>query len=638
MGELGEDGVPSPVVDAGPFEDLERAGHLVTKVGDRPVCVFWHDGRADALDDRCPHLGFPLHRGTVESGLVTCHWHHARFDLCSGATLDPFADDARAYRVEVRHGRVLVQAGARPVGTDAVLRRVVEGLEQGLTLVLAKSVLALLAEGVSPSVVVHAGARFGCRFRGEGFGPGLTVLCAVANVLDRLDAADRPLALVHGLAFVSRDTRGRPPWFPLDPLAPDRAPLDRLAGWYRRFVETRAGDAAERTLATAVASGMGTAELCALMGAAVTDHVFVDEGHVVDFTNKAFELADHLAAVDAGAPGWVLPTLAHETARAVRHEEEGAWRHPHDLAAMAVRAGDRICALADAGGWAMAGGPAAEAFEAEGRTSALGWSLLADDPSGVVDALFEAIERGASAEQLARAVAFAAALRIVRFHTQNDHGDWDVVHHGFTAANALHQLVCRAPAALLVRGVVHGALKVFLDRFLNVPAARLPRIGAAAPDLGALQACWDTEGGVDEAGAVVFGHLRHGGSREEVVAALGAALLREDAGFHWFQIYEAAVRQAFAWPEGSEEAALVLAGAARFLSAHTPTRRELAQVVRIASRLQRGDVLYADVPSGDDDDAGPSDPAPPGVAGGSGAAAGDAAPSARAAQEVVTDA
>jgi hypothetical protein len=73
---------------------------------------------------------------------------------------------------------------------------------------------------------------------------------------------------------------------------------------------------------------------------------------------------------------------------------------------------------------------------------------------------------------------------------------------------------------------------------------------------------------------------------------LGSALLREDAEFHWFQTYEAAVRQSLAWPEGSEQSALILAGAARFLAAHTPTRRELPQVVRIATRLLRGEPLY----------------------------------------------
>ena len=88
------------------------------------------------------------------------------------------------------------------------------------------------------------------------------------------------------------------------------------------------------------------------------------------------------------------------------------------------------------------------------------------------------------------------------------------------------------------------------------------------------------------------GYLRGGGSRAAVIAALGHGLLAEDAGFHWFQVYEAGVRQALAWPEGSEESALVLAGVARLLAAHTPTRRELPTVVRIATRLRRGDPLY----------------------------------------------
>ena len=113
-------------------------------------------------------------------------------------------------------------------------------------------------------------------------------------------------------------------------------------------------------------------------------------------------------------------------------------------------------------------------------------------------------------------------------------------------------------------------------------------------DLDELAACWDAEGRVDAAGAITYGYLRQGGDQARLVAVLGGALLAEDAGFHWFQTYEAGVRQASAWPEGSEEAALVLAGTARFLAAHTPTRRELAQVVRIAARLRRGEALYED--------------------------------------------
>ncbi|MDQ6797008.1 MAG: Rieske (2Fe-2S) protein, partial [Actinomycetota bacterium] len=55
---------------------------------------------------------------------------------------------------------------------------------------------------------------------------------------------------------------------------------------------------------------------------------------------------------------------------------------------------------------------------------------------------------------------------------------------------------------------------------------------------------------------------------------------------------EAAVTQFQAWPAGSEEGALILAGTARFLAAHTPTRRELPHVIATAARLRRGDDLF----------------------------------------------
>jgi nitrite reductase/ring-hydroxylating ferredoxin subunit len=595
------DGVKAPQRSrVGTIEELQAKGCLAGKVGSQPVCVFWADGEAYAVDDRCPHMGFPLHRGTVENGLLTCHWHHARFDLASGGTLDPFADDVRAHGVEVDGADVFVVLRAEDDPAGHHLRRLAEGLEQGLTLVLAKAVLGLM-ELLGPEqgalAAVREGADFGLLNREEGWGAGLSVLTAMANVLPALAPQDRPLALVHGLRFVSRNTRGHPPRFALPPL-PATIPPERLASWYRRFIDTRNGDAAERALATATAAGATPEALIALMGVAVTDHVFVDEGHTIDFTNKAFEALGHL--------GWdraegVLPTLAQQTAAAGRSEETGEWRHPHDLPGLL---GPVQSSPADH--WPVAGQNSSgdmAPFD-DKATEALAWDVLGDDPGEIIAALDQAAQQGASAEQLARAVAYAAALRLTRFHTQNDHGDWDVVHHGFTTANATHQLINRAATPELLRGVYQAAMKVFLDRFLNIPAARLPGQHSAAsglapapgrPELSGLQACWDQEGMVDEAGAIVYGWLRDGGDVGAVLEALGSALLNEDADFHWYQTYEAAVRQAAAWPAGSEPVALILAGTARFLAAHTPTRRELAQVVRIAARLRRGEALYEDV-------------------------------------------
>lgn len=557
---------------AGSFDDLRSEGHLVTKVGKHPVAVFWHEERAWAIDDRCPHLGLPLHRGTVESGMVTCHWHHARFDLSSGCTLDPWADDASAYDVDIREGQVFVHARAQSDPKGRLFARLEDSLEDRITLVTAKSVLGLLELGVPVADIVAVGAQFGAKNRASGWSAGMTVLTAMANVLPVLQQADQALALTHALAFLAADVGGHPPRFALAPLDGADVEPERLASWYRRFIDTRSSDSAERALATALVGDRATrVDVETMMFAAVTDHVFIDEGHTVDFTNKAFELVDLIGVESAPL---LLPALVEQTAAATRHEELSAWRHPHDLAAL-IDQTELTCGGGDF--------PDAE-------VGVLVLRLLDEDPVVVVTSLVAAGAGGASAEQLSRAVAHAATLRVLRFHTQNDHRDWDSVHHGLTTANAVHQAITRCPTPELLRGVLHCAMKVYLDRFLNIPAARPPAAGSGS--LEALAACWDAQGQVEEAGAEVYGFLAAGGDASDLVAALGHALLVEDADFHWFQIYEACVRQYQSWPAGSEQGRLTLVAFARFLAAHTPTRRELSRLADIARRLRRGDELF----------------------------------------------
>ena len=93
-------------IDVGPLTDLQRVGVKVIPAGDRSVAVFYSDGDVYAVDNRCPHMGFPLSRGTVRDGILTCHWHHAKFDLAGGCTFDPFADDVTSFNVEVEDGRI----------------------------------------------------------------------------------------------------------------------------------------------------------------------------------------------------------------------------------------------------------------------------------------------------------------------------------------------------------------------------------------------------------------------------------------------------------------------------------------------------------------------------------------------------
>src|SRR5690606_23454919 len=112
---------------------------------------------------------------------------------------------------------------------------------------------------------------------------------------------------------------------------------------------------------------------------------------------------------------------------------------------------------------------------------ALAALLLEDNPQAATAALLESLRGGCALDELASAVAYAAALRIARFHTSNEFGDWDTALHTFTFANAIHQGLRRAPSVELLRGVFDAAMSVYLDRFLNIPAARLPQPNGAAP-------------------------------------------------------------------------------------------------------------------------------------------------------------
>ncbi|MGH2613985.1 MAG: Rieske (2Fe-2S) protein [Thermomicrobiales bacterium] len=542
-----------------------------------------------AVDNRCPHMGFPLHKGSVADGILTCHWHHARFDLESGGTFDPWADDVQTYAVVIEDGIVYVDP--RPRGGDRVAHataRLWDGLEQDLNLVVVKSVLALLEAGVPSAEILAIGGRFGATYRRGGWAAGLTILTAMGNLLPALRPEDQPLALYHGLVNVAGDCAGQPPRFALDPLPTQDIPGERLQGWFRRFIEVRDADGAERSLLTAIASDVSPAALADVLASAATDHYFLDGGHTLDFINKACELLDQIGWEEAGT---ILPSLVPGLAMARRSEELNSWRHPVDLVALLEPEFARLPEI-----YAVAGSDPHWRAPDELITA-----LLGDDPAAIVTAHSAALTSGAPLTAVSRAVNYAAAMRVARFHTSNEFSDWITVLHTFTHANAVHQLLRRSPSPDLLRGVYHAAMRLYLDRFLNTPAARLPEERPSAlaelpTDAGTLltelRDQLDREQQVQAAGLAVHRYLSLGHDPASLIAELGHLLLREDGEFHSYQMLEAGVAlHEELVAEDPDAAARVLVAVARYLAAHAPTSRAMLQTAKTARRLQRGEDL-----------------------------------------------
>jgi nitrite reductase/ring-hydroxylating ferredoxin subunit len=572
--------------------DLEPHGMATVRVGNYTIVLCRHEERVYALDNRCPHMGFPLDRGTCNDGILTCHWHSARFDIRTGGTFDQFADDGLAFPVELRGDEIWVDPTPQRDQREYYRGRLRDGLEQDIRLVLAKGAIALLDGGGDPREPLRIGLEFGTRNRRNGWGQGLTILACMANLLPHLNAEDRPRAIFHGLDAVSRDTAGAAPRFVLQPLpgAPPDAPT--LKRWLRQFLAVRDDEGAERVVISAVRAGLPAPSLADMLFSAATDYRYIQVGHPLDFVNKAFEALD-IVGWDAELPELALSSLVRGIANGSRQEESNAWRHPIDLVAIVQSACAELQTAVESGithhgGW-------------QGRQE-LAAIVLGDDPQATAAALLAALRAGATAEELAGTVSYAAALRIARFHTSNEFGDWDTALHTFTFANAVQMGLRRlaaggiGPAPDLLRGVFDAAMSIYLDRFLNVPPARIPtpKGDERSPDaiLAGLNDLLDRQQQVGQAAELVTAYLGANGEVAQLLAALGGGLLREDRDFHTIQAVEAAFTQ-YRLLAGTPEATHVLVAAARYLAAHAPTARAQGQTYRIALRLHRNEELFA---------------------------------------------
>ena len=578
--------------------ELQEQG-VVTATGQgHTIAVFWHNERAYAVDNRCPHMGFPLARGICEDGVLTCYWHYARFDLDSGGAFDIWAGDVRTYPVTVHDGAVWVDLRETENVDERYAQeatRLAKALEQGISLNQAKAVLALLdlkpADATKRIVATTAayGLQRGSGRNPGGWGDGLTILTAMANLQPHLLADDRPLSLYHGTRRVSDDAMNRQERIMLDPLPTEAIPDARLKRWFREYVEVRDADAAERTLRTAIAAGWTPEQLLDMLAAAATDHYYRDFSHVMDTLAKAAELLDIIGWEHAAD---VLPALTSQWAQATREEERNTWHRPENLVAIVASAEAELGTAVDftaqpTGGW----------------DEDLVEALLGDDPQAGSAALLAAFREGLALADAAQALAYAAALRLTRFAVSNEFGDWDTALHHFTYCASLAQVAKRAPSVELARGVLHGAMVVYQARFLNMPAARLPNANALAAlpaEPAVLQeqllAYCERQGGVDEAGAVTYRYLTLGHEPAALIATLGHAVLREDPGFHDFQMLEEGVHlaQDLAASGHADASYQTLVAIARWQAAHAPTRRATTQTYTIARRLHRGEAVYAD--------------------------------------------
>jgi NADPH-dependent 2,4-dienoyl-CoA reductase/sulfur reductase-like enzyme len=131
-------------------------GMIAGHVGDEAVLLARVADRCFAVGATCTHYGAPLIEGVITGGKIRCPWHHAEFDLATGALSRPPALSGLAcWSVEVRGGiarvgkkvepprpaakraapKSVVIVGAGAAGTMAAMTLRDEGYDGGIVMI-----------------------------------------------------------------------------------------------------------------------------------------------------------------------------------------------------------------------------------------------------------------------------------------------------------------------------------------------------------------------------------------------------------------------------------------------------------------------------------------------------------------------
>ena len=86
-------------------------GEILPGVVGKDRVLVWRNGNGlKAYGASCPHLGAPLNEGIVSGAAIRCPWHHACFDLATGAaTAAPAFDALLEYAVTLEDDRFCVK-------------------------------------------------------------------------------------------------------------------------------------------------------------------------------------------------------------------------------------------------------------------------------------------------------------------------------------------------------------------------------------------------------------------------------------------------------------------------------------------------------------------------------------------------
>ena len=128
----------------------------VFKYAGKQIAIFRVGPDVFAVDNRCPHEGYPLAKGTVDGHCqLTCNWHNWKFRLNDGECVLG-GDDVRAYAAKEQDGFVWIDLSDPPIEVTKqwILKGLRTAFERRDFERICREVTRLKLSGIEPLVAV----------------------------------------------------------------------------------------------------------------------------------------------------------------------------------------------------------------------------------------------------------------------------------------------------------------------------------------------------------------------------------------------------------------------------------------------------------------------------------------------------
>ena len=511
----------SNFVKVAALSDVADGKPRAVRVEGHSIALFQHEGAIYATDNQCPHMGYPLVRGRVRKGVLSCDWHGWSYDMEGGGCFTGGCDDLATFPVEVRNGDVYIDvASGGKKRDDAHFLLLKEGLLSTDSWTLSKAIAIMLAKGVSEEetlelMVKHMGRHISTDRNAFEGGRKLAMMMNGVKVARMYQPEDRLIPFMMAADGASGRLGDRPDRQPLPP------PVDwqKLEDWIRVFSTDKEWEGIEKCLITARQLGGHDEKIIPLFFERAVEPFFLNHSrNLIDLTHLA-EILEQF--------GWEMTEeLVCNLGAKILGQGRG---RPGEFHREAIQKLEEISPIFDEL-------PQETSTESsvdydENKFSA---ALVSGDLDEVFDAVTEMLTAGVPINTLVTTMVMTTADRMARTPVNMSPGWWDLQEE-MEISSTVRKVLRHGGTKIAAKALYHAAWRFFNNRWLNIrhqsiTESRTPTKPIALDEETALSEIVDAIESVriQEIGRRTREYLNAGCSAERLMTEMGLCILKDD--------------------------------------------------------------------------------------------------------------